>query len=191
MALKRAQLEEQMRRLKADDESSDIEIEKTSKNTQKQPEVKVEKGKIEARDEESDDGEDIKPIQAQKKPPAQLVAGLPREPEVHETEQDEYIDIKIARPEDLNLTNMRNFITTPPPRGFMVQCTIMRDKTKLSKKFSPKYHVYLSVEPANQGTEIYIMTGKKRGIKASSSYYIGYEKNNFEKEAGHLVCKLR
>lgn len=180
-----------MRKLKEDSDSSDIDVSKTAKNTQKQPEAQVEKTKAAPQDPESDDGEDIKPIQNQKKPPGPPVAGPPREQEVQHTEPEEYIEIIIARPEDLNLTNMKHFITNPPPKGKMVQCTIMRDKTKLSKKFSPKYHVYLSVNTHNKGTEIYIMTGKKRGIKTSSSYYIGYEKNNFEKGAHHLVCKLR
>ena len=68
----------------------------------------------------------------------------------------------------------------------------MRDKTNFTKKFSPKYHVYISVRPLiTKGTQHYIMTGKKQGVKASSSYYIGVEKNNFEIGSPHLVCKLK
>lgn len=99
--------------------------------------------------------------------------------------QEEYIEIIVARPEDLNLTNMRMFVTSPPPKGKMVQCTIFRDKTKLVKKFSPKYHVYIS------GTQTYLMTGKKDGVGWSSKYYIGYEKNNFKPDSHHLVGKLK
>lgn len=93
---------------------------------------------------ESDSGDDIKPVpkKPQNGPP---VAGPRTEAEVQNTEQEEYIEIVIATPADLNLTNMKHFVTNPPPKGKMVQCTIMRDKTKLSKKFSPKYHVYISV----------------------------------------------
>ena len=102
-----------------------------------------------------------------------------------ETEQEEIIEIVVAKLEDLNLTNMKWFVLNPPPKGKMMQCTIMRDKTKLIKKFSPKYHVYLS------GTQSYLMTGKKRGVKASSSYYVGTEKSNFDKDANHLAAKLK
>lgn len=35
------------------------------------------------------------------------------------------------------------------------------------------------------------MTGKKRGIKTNTSYYIGHEKNNFDENAPHLVSKLK
>lgn len=128
----------------SDSEDSDIQVGDTAKDNKKTPALQTEKVQPE---QESDDGEDIKPIQSNRKAPTgPPVAGPPREREVQQTEPEEYIEIVIARPEDLNFTNMKNFITNPPPKGKMVQCTIMRDKGKLSKKFSPKYHVYLSVE---------------------------------------------
>lgn len=114
--------------------------------------------------------------EAEEENPAQVVA---------QTEGEEYIEISVAQIEDLNLTDMRAFITSPPPRGKMVQCTIIRDKSKIGKKFSPKYHVYLS------NSQNYLMTGKKKGVKLSSSYYIGFEKNNFKKGASHLVAKVK
>ena len=141
-------------------------------------------------DQNEEEGEEEEAEEQQSAPvrTGPVPAGPPTAEQVRqrqETEQEEFIEIIVAKPEDLNLTNMKWFVTQPPPKGKMVQCTIMRDKTKLVKKFSPKYHVYIS------GTQHYIMTGKKRGIKASSSYYIGTEKNNFEKGADHLVAKLK
>lgn len=43
------------------------------------------------------------------------------------------------------MSDMNKFLTSPPPKGKMVQCTIVRDKSSFAKKMSPKYHVYLSV----------------------------------------------
>jgi Tub family len=189
-AEEKKKLEAKLAQLKnqQDSESDDSDVMDTRKPQENGKEVQKEQ--IEEPD--SDSGEDIKPVTNRNAINGPPVSGPAREHEVRNTEQEEYIEIVIATPADLNLTNMKYFVTNPPPKGKMVQCTIMRDKTKLSKKFSPKYHVYISVSPClNQGTQHYIMTGKKRGIKASSNYYIGTEKNNFEKGAPHLVCKLK
>lgn len=76
--------------------------------------------------------------------------GVPQsQPQEQQVDHEEYIEIVVARPEDLNLSDLMVFATSPPPKGKMVQCTIMRDKTSLAKKFSPKYHVYISVSSAD------------------------------------------
>jgi len=91
----------------------------------------------------------------------------------------------VAKPENLNLENPRNFLMNPPPRGKLVQCTIIRDKSGLAKKMCPEYHVYLC------GTDIHIMSAKKTGWMKSSNYFIGYEKKNFDRGASHLVAKVK
>ena len=91
--------------------------------------------------EDSEDEKDVKAVQAAPRP----VVGSQQPQDNNPTEQQEILEIIVARPEDLNLVDLRTFVMSPPPRGKMVQCTIMRDKTNFTKKFSPKYHVYISV----------------------------------------------
>ncbi len=98
---------------------------------------------------------------------------------------DGFVTMAVAKPENLNLENPRNFLMNPPPRGKLVQCTIIRDKSGLAKKMCPEYHVYLC------GTDIHIMSAKKTGWMKSSNYFIGYEKKNFDRGASHLVAKVK
>lgn len=144
-AEEKKKLEAKLAQLKnqQDSESDDSDVMDTRKPQDNGKEVQKEL--IEEPD--SDSGEDIKPVTNRNAINGPPVSGPVREDEVRNTEQEEYIEIVIATPADLNLTNMKHFVTNPPPKGKMVQCTIMRDKTKLSKKFSPKYHVYISVSP--------------------------------------------
>jgi len=175
--------------MKAKKKDSDSEDEQDTKKANAK-EVNKEPANGSDDEGERDQAAQVKaaPPKAAAPPPAPTsTAGQPQT-----TEQEEYLEIAVARREDLNLTNMKEFISRPPPRGKMVQCTIMRDKSNMSKKFSPKYHVYLSVNDSKtEGTDLYLMTGKKLGVKATSSYYIGHEKNNFDKESPHLVAKLK
>ena len=45
---------------------------------------------------------------------------------------------------EMNLHDRLKFIKTPPPKGKVIQISIIRDKTGFKNKFYPKYHIHFS-----------------------------------------------
>ena len=66
--------------------------------------------------EDSEDENNVKAVQAAPKP----VVAAQQPSENNPTEGQEILEIIVARPEDLNLVDLRTFVMSPPPRGKMV-----------------------------------------------------------------------
>lgn len=52
---------------------------------------------------------------------------------------------KVFKIKELDLNDMKKFIMAPPPKGKIVQVSILRDRNGLKNRFYPKYHVLFSV----------------------------------------------
>ena len=91
----------------------------------------------------------------------------------------------IATMADLDLEDLTAFVTRPPPKGKIIQCTIARDKSSVGKKLLPVYHLKLSAEFA------YLMSAKKRGFNKTSNYVLGTDPKNMDKKSAACVGKVR
>lgn len=93
--------------------------------------------------------------------------------------------VLIGKLSDLDLDDLSLFAVTPPPKGKIIQCTIVRDKSSVGKKLLPVYHQKLSAE------DTYLMTAKKRGFNKTSNYVISSSPKEFDKKSPFCVGKLR
>lgn len=82
------------------------------------------------------------------------------------------------------IADMKNFLTSPCPKGGMVQCTIKRDKSGMGR-FYPKYHMHLS-----NGFK-YLMTAKKRACNNTSNYLVSMSRNDLSKSSINFLGKVR
>lgn len=67
----------------------------------------------------------------------------------------------------------------------LIQCTIKRDKSGLTKKLYPKYDMIFS------DNDIFIMTGQKMQLMRSAHYVVTLEKETMIKKAPGYLGKLR
>ena len=80
---------------------------------------------------------------------------------------------------------MYEFLTSPLQKGVLLQCTIKRDKSGITNKLFPLYHVGLS-----NGFK-YLMSAKKKGFNKSSNYYISLNQNDPTRNDNYLLGKVR
>ena len=84
-----------------------------------------------------------------------------------------------------NAEHVKKVVMSPCPKEVgTVKCYIRRFKDGKAKMF-PEYRVYL------QEGDIFLMTSKKRAKKRSSNYLISVERNDYDKQSGNIVGKLR
>ncbi|CAD8076104.1 unnamed protein product [Paramecium sonneborni] len=81
------------------------------------------------------------------------------------------------------LHGKKYFLLNPSPKGGMIQCTIKRDKSGMSR-FYPKYHIHLS-----NGFQ-YLMSAKKRACNNTSNYIISMSREDLEK-GDNFIGKVR
>ena len=79
---------------------------------------------------------------------------------------------------------MKSFLTSPLPKGLLLQCTIKRDKSGFGR-FYPKYHVHLS-----SGYR-YLLSAKKESYNKTSNYRISMDKSNFDNKSAGYLAKVR
>ena len=82
------------------------------------------------------------------------------------------------------MTDMKRFLTSPLPRGIMVQCTIKRDKKGFGRLF-PKYYMHLS------DGWTFLLAGKKRGANRTSNYAITMNQKDFSVKNPSYLGKVR
>eukprot|EP01035_Chromulina_nebulosa_P019855 gene19855-25805_t len=106
--------------------------------------------------------------------------------------RDSNITVNVPAPLDpppqvtpLNLSNMKQFLTSPVPRtAGVVQCYIRRIKG-VSSMFPPVYNLYL------KDGDRFLMTSKKRPNNKTSNYLISMAENDLNRESGNYLGKLR
>jgi tubby-related protein 1 len=87
--------------------------------------------------------------------------------------------------EPLNLSDMRQFLTNPVPKGCgVVQCYIRRNKNGTNKIF-PVYSLYLK-----EGDR-FLMTSKKRPNNKTSNYLISMGEGDMNRDGVNYLGKLR
>lgn len=91
----------------------------------------------------------------------------------------------IANANALDLSDMRTFLTSPAPKGMIIQCFITRNKKGLKNKFTPSYELYL--ESDNR----FLLSAKKRSKNKTSNYLISLDKDDMDKNSPHYVGKVR
>ena len=74
----------------------------------------------------------------------------------------------------------------PLPEGMRpLLCSIIRDKSGFSKKFYPKYDMFLS------NSAIHLISGQKMQIMRSAHYIVSLERETMKKEAPGYLGKVR
>ncbi|KRX07799.1 Tubby C-terminal-like domain [Pseudocohnilembus persalinus] len=135
-------------------------------------------------DKEEEDAAQVQVAQEEQKETPEL-AKKNEDEEEEEEEEDSKNKKIIAKPiDDFDIPDMKEFLTNPLPKGLLLQCTIKRDKSKMSH-FYPKYHVYLSKKFQH------IMSGKKRSGCKTSNYLISMDKNKIDKKSPGFIGKVR
>ena len=84
-----------------------------------------------------------------------------------------------------NLTDMRNFLTSPLPKNCgILQCYIRRNKSGTNKLY-PVYSLYL------KDGDVFLMTSKKKPQNKTSNYLITMDQNDMKKTGRGYLGKLR
>ena len=86
--------------------------------------------------------------------------------------------------ENIDIFDMKQFLTKPIPKGMIIQMTIRRDKSGFAR-FYPKYHLHLS------SSLRYLMTGKKRSSNKTSNYLMSMSKTELTKKSANFLGKVR
>jgi len=73
----------------------------------------------------------------------------------------------------------KHFLLNPPPKGGMIQCTIKRDRSGMSR-FYPKYHMHIS------NGFLYLMSAKKRAINNTSNYIVSLAREDMQKKENYI-----
>lgn len=79
---------------------------------------------------------------------------------------------------------MKQFLTTPSPKGGMIQCTIKRDKSGMGRLY-PKYYMHLT------NGYLFLMVAKKRAINNTSNYIVSMNRKDPEKKNQDFLGKVR
>jgi tubby-related protein 1 len=87
----------------------------------------------------------------------------------------------------LDLSDIKNFLFTPAPRGIQIQCYVVRNKRGMNKMF-PTFELYMD---GPQFENKFLMAAKKRSSNKTSNYIMSMDLDSFEKEASGCVGKLR
>ncbi|CAD8160111.1 unnamed protein product [Paramecium pentaurelia] len=77
----------------------------------------------------------------------------------------------------------KHFLLNPAPKGGMIQCTIKRDRSGMSR-FYPKYHLHIS------NGFMYLMSAKKRACNNTSNYIISMSREDLDK-GNNFIGKVR
>ncbi|EAR90133.1 Tub family protein (macronuclear) [Tetrahymena thermophila SB210] len=122
---------------------------------------------------------------------AQQAVGIVNHPVTQQ--QNEQIQQNIAQnksptsvyiAENIEIFDMKQFLTRPIPKGMIIQTQIRRDKSGFAR-FYPKYHVHLS-----SGMR-YLLTGKKRSNNKTSNYLMSMSKTELSRKSPHFLGKVR
>lgn len=97
---------------------------------------------------------------------------------------------------------MKHWVVLPAPKGQMVRCIVIRNKTGLVNRYFPLYHVYLSVifpfcfssikrQEENGELGNYLMSAKKRQGNRLSYYLMSASKTSWKRSSGSYLGKIK
>lgn len=108
----------------------------------------------------------------------------------HSSQQDQIPQLppnQVIQILQYEMRDMKRFLTRPVPKGIMLQCSISRKKSGLSRIY-PKYYMHTSEnntfllaakKRANNRTSNYLISMKKDALSVKSPYYMGKVRSNF------------
>ena len=88
--------------------------------------------------------------------------------------------------DEIDLSNARKLVNTPPPPGKTYQLTIVRNKSGFTRKFFPIFNVFFS-----ENMNISILNAKKKSGNKTSNYIISLSDKDFDRKSENCVGKLR
>lgn len=93
--------------------------------------------------------------------------------------------ITISRPILLDLSNMREFLTTPIPKSAgIVQCYIRRN-TSGTNRLYPKYSLFM------KDGDVFLLSSKKRPNNKTSNYLISMDQQDLSRQSSSYLGKVR
>ena len=93
---------------------------------------------------------------------------------------------KVLKISEMDLKDMKKFITTPPPEGRIIQVSIIRDRSGIKNRFYPKYLIVFS-----ENINHYIMSAKKKSRNKSTNIVLSLDKNDFNWKSENCIGKLK
>jgi len=98
--------------------------------------------------------------------------------------------LKALKADDVDTSDMRQFLNNPGPTKGPIQCYIKRDKGKA--KMYPTYTLYLegSGSPGGEGGK-FLLSARKRKKSKSSNYLISLDEEDMSRQSGNYFGKLR
>lgn len=92
---------------------------------------------------------------------------------------------RTEQPMQLDMSDIRSFLSNPVPKGGTVQCFIKRNKSGLKGKMYPIYELYL------ENPRKLLLAAKKRTNNKTSNYLISMDRNSLEKDSAAYLGKVR
>eukprot|EP01113_Clastostelium_recurvatum_P041545 TRINITY_DN6617_c0_g1_i1.p1 TRINITY_DN6617_c0_g1~~TRINITY_DN6617_c0_g1_i1.p1 ORF type:complete len:449 (-),score=86.48 TRINITY_DN6617_c0_g1_i1:30-1376(-) len=84
----------------------------------------------------------------------------------------------------IDLTDMHEFVIRPPPKGGMVQCRIVREKSGLDRLY-PHYSLFL------EESNTFLMAARKRKKSKSSNYLMSLARGASSRDSTSFIGKVR
>ena len=93
---------------------------------------------------------------------------------------------RIMKISEMNLKNMKEFIMNPPPKGKIIQVSLIRDRSGIKNRFYPKYLVVFS-----ENINHHILSAKKKSGNKTKNIVLSLSKNDFNRKSENCLGKLR
>lgn len=102
---------------------------------------------------------------------------------------------KAAPAPRIDLSDMRNFLSSPVPKDALIRCRIHRIKVGLKGRMYPTYELYMESpdpqDPNQRESTKFLLAGKKRAKKKTANYKISMDQNDLSKAGAGYLGKLR
>jgi tubby-related protein 1 len=85
---------------------------------------------------------------------------------------------------DINITDMKSWLHSPVPEGYILRCTIERDNSGMGHLY-PKYHLHLSESGQ------YLMTAKRLAMQKTAKYILSYDKTDLSRRSPKYLGLIR
>ena len=83
------------------------------------------------------------------------------------------------------MSDKRQLITQPPPKGKYMHMTIVRNKSGFLNAFYPVYHMYFS-----ENMNIHVLSAKKKSKHKNPSYVFSMSKKDFNEKKDQVLGKI-
>ncbi|CAH2276368.1 tubby-related 3 isoform X1 [Pelobates cultripes] len=88
----------------------------------------------------------------------------------------------------LEVSDLKEFVLRPAPRGITVRCRITRDKKGMDRGLYPTYYMHLE---RDDNRKAFLLAGRKRKKSKTSNYLMSIDPTDLSREGDSFVGKLR